>query len=183
MCTGVKSPATLPSASEAGRQRHFGERPDHRRPFAHAPFRHEPVHDVGIGLGERFGRRGGVALEQQHGSIDRVGKSAGEDEIAATGSLARQLEMRRAEWRAALHEPVHDVVEQQIVHGAQRPYDAKTLVCPCLSNVRTLYGWTRFPCSMPGEPIGMPGTATPTTAGRSLINRWTSDAGTCPSIT
>ena len=37
--------------------------------------------------------------------------------------------------------------------------------------------------SMPGDPIGIPGTAMPAIAGRSFSSRWTSAAGTCPSTT
>lgn len=58
-----------------------------------------------------------------------------------------------------------------------------TVVRPCLSNARTLYGLAFGP-SIPGDPIGMPGTARPTTpAGVSFSSRWISAAGTCPSMT
>ena len=62
--------------------------------------------------------------------------------------------------------------------------DANTVVWPALSKASTSYGCGFTPAtSMPGEPIGMPGTPIPTTEGRSLSSRCTSAAGTCPSIT
>ena len=36
--------------------------------------------------------------------------------------------------------------------------------------------------SMPGEPVGIPGTESPLTSGRSLSSRLSSFAGTCPSM-
>jgi len=61
--------------------------------------------------------------------------------------------------------------------------DANTVVWPALSNARTSYGCgLTLATSIPGDPIGMPGTPMPTTRGRSLRSRWTSAAGTCPSM-
>ena len=37
--------------------------------------------------------------------------------------------------------------------------------------------------SIPGDPIGIPGTATPATGGRSRSSRRITSAGTCPSTT
>jgi hypothetical protein len=49
-------------------------------------------------------------------------------------------------------------------------------------NITTSYGWG-LPPSMPGEPIGMPGTARPVALGFSDKKRRRALAGTWPSIT
>jgi hypothetical protein len=54
---------------------------------------------------------------------------------------------------------------------------AYTVVCPCLSNVKTSYG-SGFGPSMPGEPMGIPGTASPTIGGLSFNIRLMRSAGT-----
>src|SRR5512138_232966 len=60
---------------------------------------------------------------------------------------------------------------------------AKTLLLPALSNETTSYFWG-VPPSMPGEPVTIPGTASPTTsAGRCATSLSTRSDGTCPSIT
>jgi len=58
---------------------------------------------------------------------------------------------------------------------------AYTDVLPLLSKVKTSYG-SGGP-SMPGEPEGIPGTASPKTRGFSFNRRRIKSAGTCPSIT
>jgi hypothetical protein len=69
-----------------------------------------------------------------------------------------------------------------VARPAPRYRFAYTAVLPVESNVTTSYGSLRGP-SMPGEPIGMPGTAIPFTFGRSFRSLAMTSAGTCPSTT
>lgn len=56
--------------------------------------------------------------------------------------------------------------------GAHLPWLANTRVWPSLSNAKTSNGCALRPgISIPGEPIGIPGTASPTMAGRSFSKR------------
>src|SRR5215475_11474066 len=48
---------------------------------------------------------------------------------------------------------------------------------------RTTSNFSGLSPSIPGEPIGIPGTASPTASGFSLSNRWSATAGTWPSRT
>lgn len=88
-------------------------------------------------------------------------------------ALAREREACTVDLRgdanpAALQSPFG-----QTPVSRQRPWDANTLIRPSLSNANTLYDCTLAPwTSMPGDPIGMPGTASPMTpAGRSFNRR------------
>ena len=65
--------------------------PNDCRPFTDAPCRDEAVGHVRIGVRERFGNRRRCALEQQHGSVDRIRERAAEDQVAARD---RGLRMR-----------------------------------------------------------------------------------------
>ena len=59
-----------------------------------------------------------------------------------------------------------------------------TETVPLRAKAMMSYGSLRPPgTSMPGEPIGIPGTAIPATCGRSLSSRRMTSAGTCPSTT
>ena len=57
-------------------------------------------------------------------------------------------------------------------------YDALLSEIGC----KQLFGMDRIKFYGPGEPMGMPGTARPATAGLSRSRRWMSAAGTWPSI-
>src|SRR6185369_3073100 len=50
-----------------------------------------------------------------------------------------------------------------------------------LENAIVVNGCLDDPCSIPGDPTGMPATAMPAIGGFSLSMRWMSSAGTCPS--
>jgi hypothetical protein len=59
-----------------------------------------------------------------------------------------------------------------------RMYDRR----PAEPNKTTSYS-AGLPPSIPGEPIGMPATASPVAWGFSPRKRWSATAGTCPSMT
>src|SRR5437868_12454606 len=99
---------------------------DDGRPFADAPFRHEPVQYVRIGLRERLGcgRRG--PLEQQHGAVDRICEGAAEHEIAARDGLARVRKMIGTKGRSPFRVTVHDIVKEKIVAHLKMLFGSRT---------------------------------------------------------
>ncbi len=58
---------------------------------------------------------------------------------------------------------------------------AYTVRFPDWSTAYTSYG-EAGPLAMPGDPIGIPGTASPATGGRVLSRRMITSAGTWPSM-
>jgi len=55
---------------------------------------------------------------------------------------------------------------------------AKIVCLPSFVNATVLKGCFLPPCSIPGEPVGIPATAIPAMAGLSSSIRWMSSAGT-----
>lgn len=78
------------------------ERPDHRRPPAHAPARDDAVLHVGVRPGEGLRDGGRISLEQEHAAVDRIGQRAAEQQLAALDRGARQGQMFGAIRGAAL---------------------------------------------------------------------------------
>src|SRR5690606_31505463 len=68
-------------------------RTHYRHPLPHAPRADQPVAHVGIGLRERLGRGGRLALEEQEGRIDRIGDGAAQNQVAAGVRRPREGEV------------------------------------------------------------------------------------------
>lgn len=72
------------------------------------------------------------------------------------------------------HRPLWNAVGQWLANGS---------VVPSRLTSSTVKGWLRpSGISMPGEPIGMPGSTRPSASGFSSSRRLMSEAGTWPSI-
>src|SRR5438132_5246440 len=82
--------------------------------------------------------------------------------------------------RRRYHCHCHDDVQDGHGLGAAGRCEEKTLACPFESTASTSKGSEWGP-SIPGDPIGMPGTARPAIRGGSLSSRLTASAGTWPS--
>src|SRR5881397_1098676 len=74
----------------------------------------------------------------------------------------------------------HDDVQDHHGLGATGRCEEKTLARPFASTASTSKGSGSGP-SIPGDPIGIPGSARPAIRGRFSRSRFTSSAGTCPS--
>lgn len=111
------------------------------------------------------------AQPQHHGHHPGTGKEAGSKKAgSASGGWLIRMSAVSAWWRGS--EP------------GSSPYALKMLTLPAASNAITSNFWAGRPgTSMPGEPIGMPGTAMPLIFGRLASNRLTASSGTWPSIT
>ena len=72
--------------------------------------------DVRIRFGEGFSGGWRVALEKQHGTVDRICERTGEHELAACGGRSRVREMILPKRRAFLRVVVDNVVKEKVVH-------------------------------------------------------------------
>ena len=94
-------------------------RPDHRRPRADRPVRHEAFDHVRIGLGEARGDIGGVGFEEEHRPIDRVRERAAEEQFPAFDGRLGQREVRRSQRDPAFEVIGREFVDEQVVHGVR----------------------------------------------------------------
>jgi len=85
-------------------------------PLADTPGFHQPIADVGVGLGKRLGRLRGRTAKYQHGSVGGVGQSAGHQQLAAIVGTLYQRKMLCAKRAAPVCVIVHHIIEQEEVH-------------------------------------------------------------------
>ena len=104
--------------------------------------------------------------------------------VSMRDQLGARSDARGATRRQALARGRRQVATEKgtgKIRRVSRQCLANTSVPPSFSISSTSYGSVSSPCSMPGEPMGMPGTVKPTASGRSAMSRLMSVAGTWPS--